>query len=171
MTKYNPMDIANYLIWLAKDKGKDITNLKLQKIFVNAKYLVDSKGAPLMDQKFERWAYGPVMYSVYSNFRSFGSQPITEPAGTYVYGSDNPLEAQFKKFDPNKIEDKVKKIAGDVFDALIDKNPFDLVDYTHSETIWSKYRDEIQKRGAPDYENEELYKYFKSDSKARIWEP
>lgn len=169
---YDPMDIANYLIYLANQAGKNITNLKLQKIlyFVNAKYLVDNSGTPLMTEKFERWAYGPVMYKVYSNFRNFGSQPITETAGTYAFKNGNPFAAEFKAFSPDLIDNGVKETAKCVFNTLIDEDPFKLVKYTHDEDIWSDYKDEIKNREAPEYGNKELYDYFIENPQAQIWE-
>lgn len=169
---YDPMDIANYLIYLANQAEKNITNLKLQKIlyFVNAKYLVDNSGAPLMTEKFERWAYGPVMYKVYSNFRNFGSRAITEPAGIYIFKNADPFAAEFKPFDPESISENVKQTAKCVFDTLIDKDPFKLVEYTHKESIWSDYKEAIKNREAPEYENKELYVYFIKNPQAQIWE-
>lgn len=165
------MDIANYLICLANKSEKNITNLQLQKIlyFVNAKYLVENNGAPLMTEKFDRWAYGPVLYEVYSNFRNFGAQPITEPAGVYNFNSSDPFNAEFKPFDPSYISDKVKETATDVFNALIDIKAFDLVGYTHNESIWSDYKKEIENRNAPKYENEEIFEFFRKNPQEQIW--
>lgn len=169
---YDPMDIANYLVVLAKENGKTITNLKLQKIlyFVNAKYLVDNQGTPLMKEKFQRWAYGPVMYNVYSSFRDRGADPIEETVGTFELNQTNPFASKFKPFNEDEIDDGVKSVTKYVFCSLIDVNPFDLVKFTHEESLWSDYEKQIDERDAPDYTDDEIYKYFKENPTKRIWE-
>ncbi|QAR36938.1 Panacea domain-containing protein [Lactiplantibacillus plantarum] len=168
---YDPMDIANYLVVLANRSGKTITNLKLQKIlyFVNAKYLVDNQGMALMDEKFQRWAYGPVMYNVYSNFRDCGAGAIEETVGTFELNQDNPFESKYNPFDDDKIDSSVKSVAKAVFDSLIDVDPFKLVRFTHEESLWSSYKEQIDQRTAPEYTDDEIYKYFKDHPEKCVW--
>ena len=172
MKVYDPMDIANYLVVLSQKENKDITNLKLQKIlfFVNAKHLIDNQGESLMNEKFQRWAYGPVMRSVYSNFKGFGSEKITETQGKYVFDSSNPFNARYEPFNEESIDRKVQVECKEVFNKLIDIDPFKLVEYTHNEELWSKYKDKINKHEAPEYNDKEIYDYFCNNSQGRIWE-
>ena len=169
---YEPMDIANYLVRLALKKEKVITNLKLQKIlfFVNAKYLLDHDGNSLMNESFQRWTYGPVMQSVYENFRGFGSDQITKTQGKFVFNPSDPFNAKYEDFDENVIPDSVKKECGEVFDALIDYDPFVLVKFTHSEDLWSDYKKDILNRTALPYNDQEIFEYFKDNPKEKIWE-
>lgn len=74
---YNALDIAKYIICYAYEKGVTITNLKLQKLlyYAQAWYLVNF-GTALFDDKIEAWQFGPVVPSVYNEFKSFGRNPI-----------------------------------------------------------------------------------------------
>lgn len=69
--------VANDILKLAKEEHINITPLKLQKImyFLAGKYIADT-GEPLFTEHFRAWLYGPVLPSVYQEFRSYGSSPI-----------------------------------------------------------------------------------------------
>jgi uncharacterized phage-associated protein len=58
--------------------------MKLQKLvfFTHADYLVRT-GRPLLKQEFEAWDYGPVIPSLYQEFKRFGDQPITAKAMSF----------------------------------------------------------------------------------------
>jgi len=80
-----PVHIANYFLWRAKKEGvKDITPLKLVKLvyFTYAWYyaVYDQK---LFAEKIEAWQYGPVVPSIYHEFKSFGNNPIDRYAINY----------------------------------------------------------------------------------------
>jgi uncharacterized phage-associated protein len=79
--RYNPKAIANYFLTVAKEQNKTLTPMKVQKLvyFANGWHLA-LKGTPLIDEQVEAWKFGPVIPSLYSAFRRFGDQPITEPA-------------------------------------------------------------------------------------------
>lgn len=75
---YDPRAISNLMITLAKERGIDLTNGKLQKLLflAHAIFLV-TKGRPLVHPSFEAWQYGPVSREAYDAFKSFGAEPIT----------------------------------------------------------------------------------------------
>ena len=87
MAKKKPtaLDVANYIICLASEKKigdsagevEGITNLKLQKIlyFVEA-YALSVTGKSVFSDEIEAWTYGPVVPSVYREFRSQRNKPI-----------------------------------------------------------------------------------------------
>lgn len=75
---FNALDIANKVIINTDiDKGDIISNLKLQKMMY---YLQGFNLAffeeKLFDDDIEAWQYGPVVPSVYYNFRDFGKGAI-----------------------------------------------------------------------------------------------
>ncbi len=75
---YLPAHIANYFLWLAKeDDIKDMTTMKLIKLvyFGYAWYyaLFEKK---LFSEKIEAWRYGPVIPSIYHEFKRALSKPI-----------------------------------------------------------------------------------------------
>jgi uncharacterized phage-associated protein len=75
---YSAKSIANAFISLAGRQGTAVSNMKLQKLlyFAHAMYLA-MKGEALISERPEAWQYGPVFPSVYHEFKSFGSAPIT----------------------------------------------------------------------------------------------
>ncbi len=83
--KYLPIHIANYLLWLAERDGvQDMTPMKLLKLvyFAYAWYLTIAN-EELFAEKVEAWKFGPVIPSLYHEFKRFGSQPITDYAQYY----------------------------------------------------------------------------------------
>lgn len=77
--KYLPSHIANYLLWRAKKEGltETMTPMKLIKLvyFCYAWYLTiyDKK---LFSEQIEAWKHGPVIPSIYHEFKRFGSRHI-----------------------------------------------------------------------------------------------
>ena len=74
-----PLFIANYIIEYSNDKSYSINNLILQKIlyFANVIKIVDTKN-PLFEEQMEKWKYGPVVPSVYHEYKRFGAFQITK---------------------------------------------------------------------------------------------
>lgn len=70
----------NILVRGNKDKIR-VSPMKLQKLmyFICKEYVQQFGESPISEQ-FEVWQYGPVLPSVYSEFKSFGANPITEYA-------------------------------------------------------------------------------------------
>lgn len=90
----------------------NISNLALQKIlYVAHMYHLGSHGAPLIDQGFQAWDYGPVVPSVYQKARGFGSGPIPNvfhwidavPTGTPEYETLAQISEATKKFTPGQL--------------------------------------------------------------------
>jgi uncharacterized phage-associated protein len=74
---YDAKAIANW--FLAK---QHMTPMRLQKLvyFAHGWHLALYGGEPLIDEMIEAWDYGPVVPSLYQEFKQFGSDKITAPA-------------------------------------------------------------------------------------------
>lgn len=83
---YSALAVANEFLELAKKDGKQLTQMQLQKLvyFAYGWYLVIT-GERLIDERVEAWQWGPVVPSVYSAFKRFGSDPIKEPASESTF--------------------------------------------------------------------------------------
>lgn len=77
-SSYSPRAVANCFLSIAKAEGSSITNLRLQKLiyFAHGIYLATT-GAPLVNEPFQAWTYGPVLPSLYALLRVFGNKPIS----------------------------------------------------------------------------------------------
>ena len=78
-----------FLEWSEVEKIP-LSPMKLQKLlyFCHADYLAEFR-IPILKQAFEAWEFGPVVPSVYQEFKKFGNQPITVRAYSF-----NPLTAE-----------------------------------------------------------------------------
>ena len=72
--------IINSLILASNAGGRGTSNLRLQKLayFTHGVYSASSEaGAPLIEEPFQAWPYGPVLVSIYHAFKAHGSQSIS----------------------------------------------------------------------------------------------
>lgn len=78
--KASPLILCNNLLERGKRDGIPITSMKLQKLlyYVSVKYLRETGTAPIAEQ-FQVWKYGPVLASVYGQFRAYQDRPIRKP--------------------------------------------------------------------------------------------
>lgn len=74
---YPVLNIAKYIIKHEHDAGREISNLRLQKLlyFVQAKFLAE-KRPPCFSDPIEAWDFGPVVLSVYHEYKMFGGLDI-----------------------------------------------------------------------------------------------
>jgi len=78
MSPYSAAAIANWFLDRAERDRVQLDPMKLQKLiyFAYGWYLALT-GRPLITEHPEAWDYGPVIPSIYHEFKSFGRDPIT----------------------------------------------------------------------------------------------
>jgi len=81
-TLSTPLLIANTLLDRAFSENEPITHLKLQKLiyFVYKRFLKETDKS-LFDEYFEVWTHGPVLPSIYDEFKRYAAEDISD----YVY--------------------------------------------------------------------------------------
>lgn len=74
---YDANTIAKYIICYESEQLRAVSNLRLQKLlyFVQAQFLV-SKKEPCFSDSIEAWDFGPVVPTVYHEYKIFGSSSI-----------------------------------------------------------------------------------------------
>ena len=169
--------VANYIIEYSNNMGDEMNNLKLQKLlyFINARFLVEENRS-LFEENFEKWKFGPVIPSVYHEYKSCGafgisSENIVREFYEIQFNNDNEfMEVSTKEYDPKEICSCDRKKIGETIDKLKSYGPFELVELTHSQSIWSRDREKIDngERGIQ-YSNWEIKEYFKNNIDAQIW--
>lgn len=110
---YSPTMIANNILSRAFAEKAYMSPMKLQKIlyFVASEYHKATK-RPLLEEPFSTWAYGPVVYSVYDEFRSFSKDNIKRYArdargNVFVIDENQDIEL---KVALDRVWDKAKNI-------------------------------------------------------------
>lgn len=162
---YNPIDVANYIVWRANELGKPVTHLKLQKLlyYVVAKFAKDNN-ALLINEDIVKWRYGPVVKSVYHQFKLFGDQEIDAPVSYLSDESNYSGEGKFiiKFADVKSIntglhaDNNLKDAVAHVLHTLGDSTAFELVHRTHVEPAWRDFMDMIFQNLEPHYSIDEL---------------
>jgi uncharacterized phage-associated protein len=81
MDSYSPKAVANAFLALAKKEGEGITPMKMQKlIYLAHGWGLGILGEPLINEPVQAWKYGPVIESIYHEFKHHGNRPILTPA-------------------------------------------------------------------------------------------
>lgn len=75
---FDPSMISNNVLKRAFDEGVPVSPMKLQKIlyFAACQYAKRSGGQVLLAEQFQPWKFGPVLQSVYGEFKTYGGQEI-----------------------------------------------------------------------------------------------
>lgn len=83
---YSATAVANAFIEKASlGEVPDLTPMKLQKLlFFAQSWHLKLYNAPLIDDFFSKWKYGPVIPSLYHEVKNYGSQPITSLIGVVI---------------------------------------------------------------------------------------
>ncbi|MEY8282188.1 type II toxin-antitoxin system antitoxin SocA domain-containing protein [Oscillospiraceae bacterium 52-8] len=121
------IDVSEYILQYASGKGQQITNLKLQKILYYVQgYSLGLFEAPIIEDDFVHWQYGPVCQSAYFQFSTNGAEYIIpSPAAPSSLGCSGSMQRKLDK----------------VINACLWKTARELVDMTHNEAPWRNTAD------------------------------
>lgn len=165
------MQVANYVVKYYNDKKennnfKPLTNLKLQKVlyFIQGWSLAKFND-PIINEPFEKWKYGPVIRSVYREFKSQGADELVSPMGLAFIEND---DVKFKT--PMLEDDYLEKgdELNDLIDKLLQKPASVLVNETHREAPWNDSKEDIESGiSTLEYKDSEIKKVFTNDETAK----
>lgn len=80
-TGISPEFVANTILKHAFTENIPVSPMKLQKLLYFTTCLYQRQtGNRLLTESFQPWKYGPVVRSVYDEFKGFGASPITQYA-------------------------------------------------------------------------------------------
>jgi uncharacterized phage-associated protein len=81
---YTPQHIANYFLERAEKEGSGLDPLKLLKlVYIAYGWVLALTGKKLFGEPIEAWRHGPVVPSLYHEFKHCRSSPIEERAGLW----------------------------------------------------------------------------------------
>lgn len=109
MTVFNSIELSEYIANRCIEKGKPITNIKLQFILFHIQEVYLAFDIGNTDKHFEAWDIGPVIPDVYYRFCGYGVMPIADET------TPNIELTQFETY-----------IVESMIDQLIDLAPWDL---------------------------------------------
>lgn len=121
-------DVARFFVQRYIDMGKPATNMKIQKLLYYAwiHYYRRSSGKYLFNDPICAWKFGPVMESVYREYRIFAAMPIT-----------------FTKEPEHELDGDVIEFLSRFAEDYKDRTASQLVFSTHMNgTSWKKHYDD-----------------------------
>lgn len=131
-------ELVNHILYVAKSNNKKITHLQLQKItYFIFGYLI-REGHELIteqlyaDEQFQAWLYGPVIPSIYEEFKKYKSMPILHEGQRF-----------------NDIDSL--STVNEVILNLINHDVFDLVNVSHKHQFWKDNETLILNNKKPTY--------------------
>jgi uncharacterized phage-associated protein len=153
---YPAKSIANFFLEMAKDSSETLSPMKLQKLVYYAQgWYAGYTNERLIDEEVEAWQYGPVLPSLYAEFKEFGSSPITRKA--YEWKS-------FKRSEVATVQDEtVRAFLSSVWNAYSKYTAIALSEFTHAVGgPWDQIRRSKPGVNNADIPFELLQKHFKS---------
>ncbi len=137
---YESKAIANYFIDLATREGKTLTPMKLQKLIYFAHgWNLAIYDKPLIDEQVEAWKFGPVINTIYHEFKHFGSQPVKGHATSIELDEADILSSRFvtPAISPNDAD--TKALLHKVWEIYGEYSAVQLSNATHQPgTPWEK---------------------------------
>lgn len=130
---YRAASIANEFLDLGDKAEKKITQIEIQKLVYFAHgwnlALLDQ---PLIGEQIEAWKYGPVVRTLYSAFRDYGSDPITQKAMDWGIKQGKFVSSTPSMQSCDPVQDGVARLLVEVvWNKYGSLAPFRLVEITH----------------------------------------
>lgn len=93
---YDAKAVANFFLDRSEEEKTTLSPMKLQKLvyFAHGWYLAFKKN-PLIHEPVEAWMWGPVIPSLYHEFKDFGNAPITRHATELDIDQKTNMEVRF----------------------------------------------------------------------------
>jgi uncharacterized phage-associated protein len=121
---YAAKSVANFFLDLAEQRGVSLDPMKLQKLVYYARgWYAGYTGQPLINESVEAWTYGPVVPSLYDEFRRFGARTIRGRA-QLTFSDDHPV--------PPPDDERVRSFLREVMDAYGNLSGIRLSEMTHA---------------------------------------
>lgn len=127
--------VCNYLIDKSLLNGRPLSNISLQKLlyFAQGVHLANRDGLPLFNEDFVAWKFGPVVESVYHEFKIFGNNYIAPD-----FYQKNDFEKRYISFTDSLTQDH-KACLDVTYKAFGHFSAYELVELTHvKDSPWSK---------------------------------
>ena len=162
--------VANYVLELAERDGIQLSPMKLQKIlyFSHGWHLALTDN-PLLDEPVEAWQWGPVIPSIYHEFKRFGQSPIDGRFRRPVRRASGGLRFSEPMLNANDDEAlTAMSVIDRVWEVYKGYSAIQLSNMTHlPDTPWDKTWKKMGeiKRRSVDINDDEIKKHFAAKMK------
>jgi uncharacterized phage-associated protein len=139
MPIYSAKAIANEFLRLASEEGLPLTQMKLQKlVYISHGFKLALLDEALISDPVQAWQYGPVIPTLYEEFKGFGSSNITQPATDIVIDEES-FEHTFVPVEINHNDNETRQLIQTVWEKYKAFSGPNLSDLTHRQgTPWSE---------------------------------
>lgn len=124
------ISVANFFIGKAQEEGRKITPMQLLKlVYIAHGWHLGLYGTPLIGESAQAWKYGPVIPSVYHDFKHYGKGNIDRQKSIFV---------DEKLIVPSVTDDRARDFLSSVWNAYKHLDGWQLSAITHEQgTPWS----------------------------------
>lgn len=131
--------LSKYIIAYLNNKGYDVTNSMLQRLL----YYIEAWGQVyfdgIIDDDFEAWGSGPLIYNIMKKYNSFGVKPIDQK-----YEKEETAFSFIKKFRDEFGKDKISKDKIEMIEVVLRRygvnSPLALEMLSQSQEPWKEAR-------------------------------
>ena len=135
MSKYCASHVANFFLDMAEEEKKTLTQLKLMKlVYIGFGWVSAVLDEEMFDEPILAWKHGPVVKSIYDEFKHFSYNPITSNAVEF--------DLENQKLSVPRIpsdDEDIRVVLGKVWDVYKNFTAGALRNKTHEpNTPWSE---------------------------------
>jgi uncharacterized phage-associated protein len=125
---YTPQHVANFILEQGEKDNIDISPMKLLKlVYIAYGWVLALTDTRLFEEDIQAWKHGPVVPSIYHEFKHFGKMPVTERAMAVDLDTST---TTYPSFAPNDTQTKL--ILGKVWSVYKDFSGWALRNKTHA---------------------------------------
>lgn len=142
--KYKSFHIANTIIALSKNNNIKTNLLKLMKLsYISVGYCLSFEFDPFRED-IQAWKYGPVIPSLWHEFKEFSLYDPIDRLGKYRNSEGGISTGIIEDNSSNNTDSFTYNVILFVMNKYLENNSWELVDKTHEEfTPWKKYEERV----------------------------
>jgi uncharacterized phage-associated protein len=159
---YDSRAVANYFLDVAEASGRKLDPMQIQKLVYFAHgWNLAITGEALIDDTVEAWQYGPVIPTLYHEFKHFGRGPITRRASTLRTLDHNKLVYIEPTIDSGENTKGTRDILDLIWNVYGDLSGIQLSNLTHGpDTPWKITWERAQGRKNVDIPDDLIRQHF-----------
>jgi uncharacterized phage-associated protein len=141
----NCSEVANYFLSLINEDDEDtISNMQLQKlVYFSQGFYLALYDEPLFEEPIEAWTYGPVVPSLYHDYKNYQGRSLPKPENICL----------------EIYEDKIRELLDEIYVVYGQYSAWKLSEITHQHPTWKNHYLNTNDKTIP---KQELQRFFKT---------